>query len=144
MYHLLEEVKKDPLKTSKYRDILLQSLTRRRELLARSLGVYDKSKGSFYNEIPIENTDPVAQKYFRQQGVKNKVLTPKDETNINAYFKPHELSSAINIINKNPEKSINFSSTYQFGKNSIYMLPNKVSGNFTAHYDPNKKNHSCI
>lgn len=138
LHHSLEEVKKDPLKISKYRDILLQSLTRRRELLARSLGVYDKSKGSFYNEIPIENTDPVAQKYFRRQGVKNKVLTPKDETNINAYFKPHELFNAISIINENPKKSINFSST-PFGEDSIHIFPNKVSGNFTAHYDPNKK-----
>ena len=55
------------------------NLSQRRELLARFLGVYNKQKGSFFNEIPIEDTNIDAQKYFKNKNIKEFVLTPKDK-----------------------------------------------------------------
>ena len=99
----------------------------RRELLARFLGVYDKSKGSFFNEIPIETIDPSVQKFFKKENAGNTILTPKPYT-LNPISNADLASLVINKINRNPTKS-----------NSYPFLHAGVLGTFTAHYNPNTK-----
>lgn len=107
--------------------IFKKNTAQRRELLARFLGVYDKSKGSFFNETPIETIDPTVQKYFKQENAGNTILTPKPYT-LNPISNADLESLVTNKINKNPTKS-----------NSYPFLHTGVLGNFTAHYNPNTK-----
>lgn len=107
--------------------IFKKNTSQRRELLARFLGVYDKSKGSFFNEIPIETIDPSVQKFFKQENAGKTILTPKPYT-LNPIPNADLASLVINKINKNPTKS-----------NSYPFLHTGVLGNFTSHYNPNTK-----
>lgn len=138
--YTIDLVKKDPSFRANARDLYTMTTAQRRELLARSLGVYNESKGSLYGEVPIENIDPFAQKYFKRIGVKNKVLSPYLEA-LNAptsYILPNKLKELGENINRNPNKPKIFHSGGA-SRGSIPLDYNEVSGNFTARYDPNKK-----